>query len=61
MELRSTDDGVVASVPLSGNSLPECRGACPSNAFAHQLRAHAFQVSLPRARQLDALVRGRLA
>ena len=28
-----------------------------SNAFAHQLRADAVLVSLPRARQLDALVR----
>jgi len=27
------------------------------NAFAHQLRADAALVSLPRARQLDALVR----
>ena len=33
------------------------RPIAPSNAFAHQLRADAVLVSLPRARQLDALVR----
>jgi len=50
------EDGVGASVPAIVCEL-ECRGGGPPNAFAHQLRADAVLVSLPRARQLDALVR----
>jgi len=54
--VRIADDGVNASVPAIVCE-QEYRGVGPPNAFAHQLRADAVLVSLPRARQLDALVR----